>query len=145
MAFRERGGALAVVGVGVGSVLRGSDHGLVGILVGEVDVGFFLEGDEFDLLALDGARGDFGVLRFEVVGEFGAVVAAVALSEDAEVAVLVLGKLGVEGLDESPDIGSGSDSGSDLIITVGEAGAYWLVDVEHVGELVERVGVQRRR
>ena len=152
MALGECGGAVGSVGVLVGGVLRGRDEGFVRVGVREVDVGFFLQGrvepavvdpqsDQLDLFALDGARGDLGVLGFEVVGELGAVVAAVGFGEDAEVAVLVLGELGVEGLDEGPDVGSGSDGGSDLIVAVGETGADRLVDIQHVGELVEGIGV----
>ena len=129
LALGERGGAVGGVGVEVGGMLRGGDEGFVGVGVREVDIGLLLQGrveptvvdaqsDELDLLAFDGAGGDFGVLGFEVVGELGAVVTAVGFGEDAEVAVFILGELGVESLDEGPDVGSGSDCGSNLIVAV---------------------------
>ena len=109
MAFGEGGRTLRVVGVEVGCMLGGGDHGFVGVAVGEIHVGFFLEGgvepavidtecNKFYILALDVARGNRRVLALEVVGEFGAVVPAVAFSEDSEIAIFVLRKLGVEGL-----------------------------------------------
>ena len=116
----ERGQAVGVIAIGVGGSLRRVDEGPVGIAEAVVDVGFVLqdgvepavvdaEGDERDFVPAGGARGDGGVLGFEVGGEFGAVVAAVGFGEDAEVAVFVLGELCVEGLEELPDEGGGGD------------------------------------
>ena len=152
MAFGEGRGTLRVVGVGEGSVLGGGDHGFVGIAVGEVDVGFLLEGgvepavvdsqgDELDVLTLDFAGRDRCVLAFEVIGEFGAIMPAVAFGEDSEVAVLVLRELRVEGLEQRPDVWGGCYGGGDFIVAIGETSPDWLVDIEHVCELVEGIGV----
>ena len=89
------------------------------------------EGDELDGLAFNGAGCDGGVLLVHVVGEFGAVVPAVRFGEDAEVAVLVLRELGVECLKKRPDVGGSCDSGGDGVVAIGEAGADWLVDIQH--------------
>lgn len=80
--------ALAVVGVGVGGVLRSSDDGLVGIVIGEVDVGLVLErrvkpsvvdaeGNQLDVLAFHGTTRYGGVLLLKIVGEFWTVVSSV--------------------------------------------------------------------
>lgn len=148
----QRRHALLVVGGEVGGALGGADERPVGVGVGVVDVGFVLEdrvepavvdaeGDERDGLAGEGAGVDGGVLLLEVVREFRAVVAAVGLGEEAEVAVLVGGELGVEGLEEVPHVGGGGHGGGGAVGAVGEAGADGLVDVEHVGVGVPAVGV----
>lgn len=109
LALGKGRGALGVVSVQVGVVLGLDDEGVVAVVEAEVDVGLFLESgvepavvdaesDEVDVLACDALRGDGGVLLFEIVGEFGPVVAAVRFGEDSEVTVFVLRELGVEGL-----------------------------------------------
>ena len=141
VALGESWGAVVGVGIHQARVLVSGDEGLVGIVKSKVNISFLLEGsvepavvdaqsDELDVLAFDAAGGDGGVLLVDVVGEFGAVVAAVGLGEDAEVAVLVLGELGVEGLEKGPDVGSGGDGGGDGVVAVGEADTDGLVDVQ---------------
>ena len=67
----------------------------------------------------------------------------VTFGEDSKVAVLVLGELRIECLQKLPDKWGRCDGGCDLVIAVGETGADWLVDIEHVCKRVEGVRVQR--
>lgn len=63
----------------------------------------------------------------------GKALTSVRLCEETKVAVLVLGKGGVECLHELPDAGSSGQSRCHVVSTVAEADADGLVDVEHVG------------
>lgn len=104
-------------------MLGGCDDGFVGVVVGEVDVGLLLdrgvvpavvdaEGYEVDVVAFYGASFDCCVLRFEVASKLGPVMSAVGFGEDAKVPRLVLGELGVEGLEQCPDVrGRGDGTG----------------------------------
>ena len=84
---QERGAALGV-GVGELGVLGGGDYGLVGVVVGEVDVGLLLNGGivpavidaqryEINVFALHASGLDGGVLRFKVASEFGAIMPSI--------------------------------------------------------------------
>lgn len=87
------------------------------------------EGDEVDLLALDLARVDGGILLLKVECELWAVVASVRLGKDAKVPSFVLWELGIEGLQELPDSGSRGNGGGGIITAIAEAGADWLVNI----------------
>lgn len=72
-------------------------------------------------------------------------MSSVALREDAEVPIFVLGKLCVEGLQQRPNIRSSGDGAGDLIIAIGETSTNRLINIQHVGVAVEAVRVKRRR
>lgn len=65
------------------------------------------------------------------------------LGEDAKVTALILRELLVEGLDELPHHGSGFIGAADVLRAVREAHADGLINVEHVGKVVEAVFVER--
>ncbi len=128
----------AVLGEGVFEVggLGGGDEWFVGVVEGVADVLGLLQGgvepavvdangNELDGLTFDGAGGNGGVLLFQVVGKFGAIMTAIGFGEDAEVAVFVLRELGVEGLEVGPDVRVCGDGGGDRVVAVGESGADW--------------------
>ena len=126
------------------------DEGAVGVVVCEVDVCWCL--DDGVVPAIVDAQCDQvdlftcyePVLFLDVPREGRAEVAAVGFGEDAEIAGFVVGKCGVEGLDEVPDVwrrGVGVDGGA---VTHGEADFGGLVDVEHVDVVVPAEGVVDR-
>lgn len=57
---------------------------------------------EINIVANDATCGDGGVLLQEVVGKFGTIMTSVRLRENTKVAVLILGELGIEGLQQLP-------------------------------------------
>ena len=106
-AFVESRDAFAVIGIGVGSVLGGCDDGFVGVVVGEVYIGFVLKGwvepavvdtecNQVDLLAGYGAFRDGGILRLEVIGKLRAIVSTIGFCEDSKIAVLILRERRIE-------------------------------------------------
>ena len=84
------------------------------------------------------------VLLAQVRGELGPVVAAVRLGEEAKLAALVRGKGGVEGLQHRPHARGGRRRRVDVVDAVRKADANGLVDVQHVGVVVEAKGVVGR-
>ena len=152
---QERGAALGVGG-GELRVLGRGDDGLVRVVVGEVDVGLLLDGgvvpavvdaqgDEVDVVALDAPGFDGRVLGLEVGGELTPVVTAIALGEEPEGSVLVLGELCVEGLQQCPDVGGGGDGARDGVGSVGEPRADGLINVQHISVGVEAERIKRWR
>lgn len=129
------------------------DQGAVRVAHGELDARALLDGRvEPAVVDADGLEREFladgapvidgRVLGLDVVRELRAVVPAVALGEDAEVAALVLGEAGVEGLQQVPDVGRRRHRRVDGVVAEREAGADGLVHVEHVGVVVPAPRVQ---
>ena len=71
-------------------------------------------------------------------------MSTIGLCKDTKVARLVLREGGVERLNQFPNVWSRSFSRRDRIRTVGETYANWLVDVQHIGIVVEAEGVVHR-
>jgi hypothetical protein len=82
-----------------------------------------------DLLALDLSSIDSSVLLLKIKRKLRAIVTTVRFSEETKITVLILGKLGVESLEEIPDSGSCSKSGHSIVSAVAETGSNRLINV----------------
>ena len=131
------------------------DDGLVGIVVGEVDISLLLNGGvvpavvdaqgyESDVVTLDGAGLDCCILRFKIASKLRPIMSSIGFGEDSEVATLVLGELCVEGLQQCPDVRGSSDCARDGVRSIREASSNGLVNVKHVGVGVEAVWIEGR-
>ena len=78
----------------------------------------YTESDQLHVLSLHRASGNGCILLLKVVGEFRAIMSAVGFGEDTKVSVLILWELRIEGLDQLPDVGSGSYSAVDGVGTI---------------------------
>lgn len=134
LALLDRRFALAVISIGVLSMLGRRDERLIAVVVRVVNVGKLLdlgvepsvvdtEGDEVDLLAIDATGIDFCILLLEIVRELWPVMTSVRLCEDTKVSILVLGKLRIESLDQCPDVRRSGDRRCDRVGAIAEADA----------------------
>lgn len=110
------------VSIGTGS--KGA-RGLTRIDPAVVDA----KGYEVDLLALDLSSIDSSILLLKVKRKLRTVVTAIRFGKKTKVAVLILGKLSVEGLEEIPDSRSSSERRYSVVGAVAETSADGLIDI----------------